>query len=314
MNAAPEILALNKYFEDRYRNRFMPATQRLSTQDRQGLDQFFTGLYLATDNDLLESPASSTSTLALEDEEVRSIFESAKANSDFQIPTHQMLHSRQSSLCEELNPNAAPFVPSLPLDVVSKLITNDTITPIARPIPRRLIPVPAPPPIQPVWLQCLEDGACKRSAPNHGRLALALVSSRHWTTEGQAELAQHFCWKGCGRQPDECEGIAQFALEVYKKFWDTVGPEFAHSFVWHLRECVVGTFKTFWDPVRTHLFFLLLRIECLHHGTGIDTSRPHVVPQPTLARTPRLRTLPCDLHRHTLSPEPHARPTRRNLH
>ncbi|KAJ7623302.1 hypothetical protein FB45DRAFT_101400 [Roridomyces roridus] len=168
---------------------------------------------------VLSSPASSTSTLALEDDEIQSIFSSAK------------LVSRDS---DQLNPLATPFVPTF-----------------SRPQPVRRASVPAnPKPVQlpPKWLDAFSRGASHAATPLHEQYAAAIVASRTWPIEAMAELAQHFCCKGSEKITEESAGIAPFAFMVYRQFFDLLGEQTAQSFIWHLRECVVGAFKACWDP------------------------------------------------------------------
>ncbi|KAJ6518666.1 hypothetical protein C8R45DRAFT_948880 [Mycena sanguinolenta] len=169
------------------------------------------------------SPASSTSTLTLEDEEIQSIFSSEK-----------YVSSAPSTPREELNPLAAPFVPRSPVKAVV-------------PPPRLTKPV-QPPATRPVWLDAFTRGACTSATPEHNSLATSVVASRRWPIEAMAELAQHFCSRGSEKITDESAGIAPFAFMVYRKFFEIYGEEVAQSFVWHLRESVVGAFKACWDP------------------------------------------------------------------
>ncbi|KAJ7733260.1 hypothetical protein DFH07DRAFT_754944 [Mycena maculata] len=182
------------------------------------------------DSSASSSPASSTSTLALEDEEIQSIFTSAKfISEDRPAPP---LTPR-----EELNPFAAPFVPTFR----------------ARPVVKAPVPWVAKPPVEPrpalpIWFDAFSRGACTSATPLHHQYASAIVTSRLWPIEAMAELAQHFCWRGGEKITEESTGIAPFAFMVYRQFFDLHGEETAQSFIWHLRECVVGAFKACWDP------------------------------------------------------------------
>jgi len=182
------------------------------------------------------SPASSTSTLTLEDEEIQSIFSSEKyltlTGGAPQTPP-------PTTPKEELNPFATPFVPGLRTQAAPRVVTP----------PRRLTKPPVQPQaVRPVWLDAFTRGACTSATPEHHSLANSIVASRRWPIEAMAELAQHFCWRGGEKITEESAGIAPFAFAVYRQFYDIYGEEVAQSFVWHLRECVVGAFKSCWDP------------------------------------------------------------------
>ncbi|KAJ7207299.1 hypothetical protein B0H12DRAFT_1159005 [Mycena haematopus] len=176
------------------------------------------------------SPASSTSTLTLEDEEIQSIFSSEK---------YLMLdrHTPPTAPREELNPLAAPFVPASRTPVKALV-----------PPPRLTKPPVQPQAVRPVWLDAFTRGASTSATPQHHTLAISVVASRRWPIEAMAELTQHFCWRGAEKITEESEGIAPFAFMVYRQFFEIYGEEVAQSFIWHLRECVIGTFKACWDP------------------------------------------------------------------
>lgn len=182
------------------------------------------------------SPASSTSTLALEDEEIQNIFTSDKYLTLGQAKPQ----SPPTPPKEELNPLAAPFVPTFRTLPAAKA----TVPP-----PRLTKPTVQPQAVPPVWLDAFNRGARTSATPEHRHLAAAVVRSCRWPIETMAELAQHFCWRGGETVTEESAGIAPFAFMVYRKFFDTYGEEVAQSFIWHLRECVVGAFIACWDPV-----------------------------------------------------------------
>ncbi|KAF7294410.1 hypothetical protein MKEN_01433400 [Mycena kentingensis (nom. inval.)] len=172
-------------------------------------------MFPASPNTLCASPASSTSTLtALDDDELRLIWNPKD---------------------DALNPRAVPFVPKL-----------SPSTPPPSPPRRSTQPAAAKPP--PIWFPIFTAAARASAIPSHPSRASALVASRSWPIEAIAELAQHFCWRG-GDKPDaETPGIAPFAHAVYTAFIRAHGRDVAQSFLWHLRECVVGAFIASWDP------------------------------------------------------------------
>ncbi|KAJ7504489.1 hypothetical protein B0H11DRAFT_1852897 [Mycena galericulata] len=217
---SPILTELNLLFENR-------SPQKLSLQKPITVIPRGRG----SESPVSSSPASSTSTLALEDEEIQAIFTSSKFLSEEQ-PAPPVTPR------EELNPLAAPFVPTFR----------------AQSLARAAVPCAAKPPVQPqpavlpIWFNSFSRGACTSATPLHHQYAIAIVTSRTWPIEAMAELAQHFCWRGGEKMTDESAGIAPFAFMVYRQFFDLRGEETAQSFIWHLRECVVGAFKACWDP------------------------------------------------------------------
>ncbi|KAJ7816607.1 hypothetical protein B0H13DRAFT_2136489 [Mycena leptocephala] len=169
------------------------------------------------------SPASSTSTLALEDEEIQSIF-----SSDKYLKLGEVRHQAPpTSPKEELNPLAAPFVPTFRAQSLTRAVV---------------------PPVRPAWFDAFSRGARASATPEHHNYARSIVASRAWPIEAMAELCQHFCWRGGEKITEESAGIAPFAFMVYREFFSVYGEEIAQSFIWHLRECVVSAFKACWDP------------------------------------------------------------------
>nr|GAT46743.1 predicted protein [Mycena chlorophos] len=158
---------------------------------------------------LAASPASSTSTLAADEDELPSKL--------------------------DLNPHAAPFVPNS--------------VPISLSPPRRhSVSFPKLPP-KPVWFDAFAQGTRASSTPIQPAYATAVVTSRQsWPIEAMAELAQNFCWRAGEKVDDESPGIAPFALAVSNQFFHVFGEEPGQLFKWHLCECVVGAFIVSWDP------------------------------------------------------------------
>ncbi|KAF7356721.1 hypothetical protein MVEN_01007000 [Mycena venus] len=181
------------------------------------------------------SPASSTSTLALEDEEIQSIFLSDKYLTLGEVKPQ----SPPTTPKEELNPLATPFVPTFRAQSLARAAVSP---------PRVTKPPVQPQAVHPVWFDAFTRGACTSATPEHHSLATSVVTSRRWPIEAMAELAQHFCWRGGEKITEESAGIAPFAFMVYRQFFDIYGDGVAQSFIWHLRECVVGAFKACWDP------------------------------------------------------------------
>ncbi|KAF7309711.1 hypothetical protein MIND_00342900 [Mycena indigotica] len=152
------------------------------------------------------SPASSTSTLALDEDDA------------------------QQKLEPDFNPRAEPFVP--------KFFSS---------VPPRQVAVTKPPPRRsPVWLDAFTKGTQAASTALQKEYATLLITTQsNWPIETMAELAQNFCWRGGEGSTEE---VANFAFMVYRQFFHTFGEQISQSFVWHLRECVVGAFLVTWDP------------------------------------------------------------------
>ncbi|KAJ7077864.1 hypothetical protein B0H15DRAFT_915033 [Mycena belliarum] len=211
---SPILTELNLLFENRSPRKVHPSNlhQSITTSPP----------HASCDSPASVSPASSTSTLAPEDD-----IASVKFLWDEQAPAP----------VQELNPLAAPFVPTSR----RQSLTKAAVRPICKPAPQ-------PPLVLPVWSDAFSRGACASAAPDHHKYAAAIVSSRRWPIEAMAELAQYFCWRGGEKITEESAGIAPFAFMVYRQFFDIHGEEAGQSFIWHLRECVVGAFKACWDP------------------------------------------------------------------
>ncbi|KAJ7449593.1 hypothetical protein FB451DRAFT_1287378 [Mycena latifolia] len=214
---SPIVTELNLLFENR-------SPRKLHSSN---LQKYIIGTPPRGSESPASSPASSTSTLAPEDEII-----SLKFLGEDQ--PHPPVTSR-----EELNPLAAPFVPTFRAQSLARAAVQRAPKPTVQP---QLV--------LPVWLDAFSRGACTSATPDHHSYAIAIVNSRAWPIEAMAELAQHFCWRGGEKITEESAGIAPFAFMVYRQFFDIHGEETGQSFIWHLRECVVGAFKACWDPVR----------------------------------------------------------------
>lgn len=205
-----------------------------------------------------DSPASSTSTLALEDDEIKIIFTSLKCPDEPtpctlrfpflpQINTESNIWKHRSrgslSFADELNVDAAPFVP--------KAVRRASISIFEPTQQQQQQPLPPPPPI---WLTFFEAGldplVSTQDREQHA-YALVISLSTPWDLSDFIELAHHFAWKGYHHHhqlQEVQEPLAEFAFDVYTAFYTALGPESAQSFIWHLREKIVGQFLTAWDP------------------------------------------------------------------
>ncbi|KAJ6591693.1 hypothetical protein DFH09DRAFT_907476 [Mycena vulgaris] len=218
---SPILTELNLLFENRSPRKLNASNLQKSvtrTPPRRG-----------SESPASSSPASSTSTLALEDEEIQGIFASAKFIGRDQTPPPVTPR-------EELNPLATPFVPTFR----AQSLPRAAVQRVPKPVQPQLV--------LPIWFDAFSRGARTSATPEHAKYAIAIVNSRMWPIEAMAELAQHFCWRGGEKITEESAGIAPFAFMVYRQFFDIHGEEAGQSFIWHLRECVVGAFKACWDP------------------------------------------------------------------
>ncbi|THU98931.1 hypothetical protein K435DRAFT_517995 [Dendrothele bispora CBS 962.96] len=232
-----------------------------------------------------------------------------------------------------LNPNATPFVPSSDASRVHALAASPNPhhrAPESNPQPLIYGYIPSlvyqPPPSS--WTSIFAD-ACvlPHTSPNtlsdHAR---DLVHSRLWNRDALAELAQHFCWKAfcpqeTGRNVTPAGAarvvskgtLAPFAVEVYRYLYLANDEETASSFLWLLKESVLGTFKATWhasesskaisyrlSPTRSFIesgISLVSFIGDLFYVVS-RTHRFHSIPHPT--RTSLVLDLPTsrDHHHH----------------
>ncbi|KAF5343344.1 hypothetical protein D9758_014187 [Tetrapyrgos nigripes] len=171
----------------------------------------------------------------------------------------------------QLNPNATPFVPrparshSYPSSTPSAPSRRES----EPSLPYLTIPsfiLQAPPSSE--WTAifaraCLLPPTALDALSNYAR---DLVHSRLWNREALAELAQHFCWKAFCPQIDAesrsssspaslkgvlKETLAPFAAEVHYQLYLGNDEETANSFIWHLRESVLGTFRATWHASKS---------------------------------------------------------------
>jgi len=89
-------------------------------------------------------------------------------------------------------------------------------------------------------------GTTTSAMSDYDVLSMIVINSERWDPPEMVELVQEFLWYG----PEvEQAMVAAFAQEVYKKFQDMRGEEYAESFLWHLKEAVLGTYMSVWDAV-----------------------------------------------------------------
>ncbi|GLB38161.1 hypothetical protein LshimejAT787_0500260 [Lyophyllum shimeji] len=171
----------------------------------------------ATWASIASSPATSSSTLVSDDEEMKSIFDAEK-----------------NPLPEtELNPHAAPFIPQLPPK--SRRLVRPTTGTMLRPrMPkwRRIFDLAIRAPID------------EKDAQLH---SLIIVGAESWDPEPMAELAQEFCWRFAEALPEDLDAVLHFMLRLHSQFTTMKSQEVGESFEWHLKEFILGTFISVWD-------------------------------------------------------------------
>lgn len=167
------------------------------------------------------SPTSSSSTLALEDEEIKNIFLVEKP--DITLP---------STPEDALDPRAAPFVPQVPKS-------------------RRLLRPVAGKMLQPRISKWLRTFNRATTAPigDVEVFSLIVVNAEAWMPEPMAELGQVFCWRAAEASLEDLEVTVTFAEILYLQFRKMKSQQVADWFVWYLKEFVVGTFISVWDVV-----------------------------------------------------------------
>ena len=264
----PETALLNRLFETRHNPAPIPP---LTSDEKDALESFEFGLQRALEAQPSSTASTpSTSTLALDDDDIRNIFASEKSEADalwgndprtprpsvnntngcnYPMPS-QLMHSRRLSV-DELNPDAMPFVPSFlppaPLAPISMPAPSNRRQ-LLRPVPDGTLPTRIP-----RWLLTFRRAlnTATSATTDHDVLSMIIVNSEPWdSSEAMAELAQEFAWRGVEDAPPEQTGVASaFAQEVYKKFRDMRGGEYGESFLWHIKEAVLGTYISVWDAV-----------------------------------------------------------------
>jgi len=159
----------------------------------------------------------------------------------------------------ELNPRAAPFVPSLKGNQLAEAAPRPSRQPDCPILEARALacstafplpPIPpAPAKLLAPWLTIFHT-ASTIPPTNTTALAESAMNLAHcnlWHTDALAELAQHFCWKASAANSDVIrETMAPFAWETYRALGNAFDDDTANSFVWHLRESLLGTFKGCW--------------------------------------------------------------------
>lgn len=233
-----------------------------------------------------ESDSDASDTVALDGPEIQSIFFFDKDNYDFesQLPPCTVFNIKEMldapdaydsqfetedstvpmrKESKELNPKARPFVPfasgdipsrpPLPSKIRARVLAASSAFPLPPPKPKAIV---AP------WLSIFHSASLTPPGLTTSSVlashALDLAHSNFWaeslspTDSGSlssalADLASHFTWKAASATSDVIrETMAPFAWEVFRALFDAFGEDTANSFIWHLRETVMRTFKGCW--------------------------------------------------------------------
>jgi hypothetical protein len=252
---SPETVLINRLF-DAHTVTIPRTNTHTAEDDEAALRTFDFGLKrLVTHGSVsgTDSPTSSSSTLVLEDDEIKRIFASHKPTFDMDRTPRPNVHpyfnfpaprSRSGSI-DELNPNAKEFVPS--------------IRPGAAPRSRQLLrPTPGPGVGSrvPRWMRTFGRAIKTTTVPEQEPLAQIIVVGEAWESHTMADLAQAFAWRGAEDIPMENECVAALAKSVYQKFRIMKSEDTAETFLWHLKEAVLGTYINVWDAVSILLCWL----------------------------------------------------------
>lgn len=198
----------------------------------------------------------------------------------FHLKEREDLHRQQLNRngwtdLDKLNPRAREFVPYHPASP-SVAIIIPSAPPTATTRQSGL-------PSNPAWYISFIAGSKSQSTDSQLHNSIDIIEAGEWTMDDMADLAQYFCWKGAEANHPY---LAFFARILYIKFGEMRGEDIAKSFLWHLRECVVGTFKVCWDPVSFYLHFSSLLLTRTHR-TPIKESNRTTTPSLHMSRRRR---------------------------
>ncbi|KAG6899793.1 hypothetical protein C0993_006917 [Termitomyces sp. T159_Od127] len=196
--------------------------------------------------DVLSSPATSTSTLSLVEDDIRNdkirqLF-LAKPNCLARVISNPSDYVGNTSglfvsplLTDDLNPLATPFVPKVP--------PPSSLPPKSR---RLLRPKSVTQPRTSKWRRSFDE-ATRPPIEEIEIHSLIIVAAEAWEPEQLAELAQEFCWRCAEATQDDIEAILIFMLRLHWRFKHMKSKKIADEFEWHLKEFILGTFISVWD-------------------------------------------------------------------
>ncbi|KAF9468711.1 hypothetical protein BDZ94DRAFT_692781 [Collybia nuda] len=196
------------------------------------------------------SPTNSSVTLALEDDEIRRIFASDKPtfhtdrtlhpnpHRGTPLPTHRRPHF--FSAADALNPNAKEFVPNLM--ILREPVPGPRSRQLLRPVQGPALKVRIP-----RWMRTFGRAVVTTVPAEREPLAQVIVAGEVWESDTMADLAQTFAWRGAENIPMENTCLAALAATIYQKFHCMKSEDTAETFLWHLKEAVIGTYLSVWD-------------------------------------------------------------------
>ncbi|KAL0064326.1 hypothetical protein AAF712_008772 [Marasmius tenuissimus] len=219
-----------------------------------------------------DSPLSSTSTLALDDDQIRSIFLSEKfadAGIECELPPTTIANLTDIldhvdiydiRFGKELNPGAPPFTPkgacappSPPQALVPQLARVPSAT---TPTHRQsfsfappAVPLPQQSHSSAAWITVFHAVMShpRPTLPVLAGYARDLVDAALWdeSEEEIAELSKRLCFQAMMTDTNH-DVLAPFAREVQLCLNASYGERAAQSFAWYMREGTMGVFKASW--------------------------------------------------------------------
>lgn len=232
----------------------------------EGLYPLRTSGLKSTSGPLSDSPLSTTSTLALEDDHIRCIFFSEKSEEEGYdgLEECELPPTTLATLTDildqvdiydikygnELNPTAAVFTPKatfqLPpvTEVDHDLFSSSPPRPLEHPFPN--------PPIQTQrrWMSIFHTAIQhpRATLPVLAAYAQDLVDAIRWDqSEAEIiELTKQISLQAMLNGGSNSNILAPFAREIHLCLQSTFGEHISHSFAWHLREGTMGVFKASW--------------------------------------------------------------------
>lgn len=250
---SPET-ALNTRFFNAHTIPYTTSPTKFTRYDEAALQNFEFGLKRTIENksvfDSIGSPTNSSVTLALEDDEIKRIFASDKPAFDVDRTPRPITHSGtplpasqrpRSYSVDELNPHAKEFVPS---QTLSEPASGPRSRQILRPVPGPGLGTRIP-----RWMRTFRRAVTTTEPAEQEPLAQVIVAGDVWESDAMAELAQAFAWRGAEDVPAENACVAALAQSIYQKFIIMKSEDTAETFLWHLKEAVVGTYMSVWDVV-----------------------------------------------------------------
>ncbi|KAG7088825.1 hypothetical protein E1B28_012781 [Marasmius oreades] len=220
----------------------------------------------STASSLSDSPLSSTSTLALEDDHIRSTFFSEKlgdGSGQCELPLTTLasltdildqVDIYDIKYGKELNPTASPFTPKGHSQLETRASPNSPNrhrnSYASSPLLRHSPTYHAAPVQTTDWLSIFHAAIVhpRPTLPVLAAYARDLVDTTQWdqSEEDIIELTKRICFQAMVNDETNHEVLAPFAREIMLCLHDSFAEHISHSFAWHLREGTMGVFKASW--------------------------------------------------------------------